>query len=70
MKKNIIEMIDLEFDEFDDEYKKRKNLKVFMGFSTSIPKVEETHIPIIPKYKKKLKSSKYVKPNKDNNSLF
>ena len=70
MKLNNLEMIDLEFEQFDDEYKKQKNLKSFLSFSTHIPKLEETNIPIIPKYKKKLKATKYIKPNRDNNSLF
>ena len=70
MKQKILEMIDLNFEQFDDDYKKQKNLKAFLSFSKHIPKLEETHIPIVPKYKKKLKASKFIKSNKDNNSLF
>jgi hypothetical protein len=70
MKLNKLEMIDLEFEQFDDDHKRQKNLKAFLSFSKHIPRLEETHIPIIPKYKKKLKASKFIKPDKDNNSLF
>ena len=70
MKQKILEMIDLDFEQFDDDHKKQKNLKAFLSFSKHIPKLEETHIPIVPKYKKKLKASKFIKSNKDNNSLF
>ena len=70
MKQKILEMIDLDFEQFDDDHKKQKNLKAFLYFSANIPKLEETCIPIVPKYKKKLKASKFIKSNKDNNSLF
>ena len=70
MKLKTLEMIDLELEQFDDDYRNKKNLKAFMGFSKHIPKLEEKQIPIIPKYKKKLKTSIYIKPNKDNTSLF
>ena len=70
MKIKNLEMIDLEFEQFENDRRNEKNLKAFMSFSMHIPKLEETQIRIIPKYKKKLKATKYIKPNKDNNSLF
>ena len=70
MKLDKLEMIDLEFEQFENDRRNEKNIKFFMNFSMQIPKLEEKQIPIIPVYKKKLKASKYIKPNKDNNSLF
>ena len=40
------------------------------GLAKFIPNLEEKQIYITPNYKKKLKSSTYIKPNKDNTSLF
>tara|TARA_R110002096_G_scaffold426838_1_gene637066 strand:- start:544 stop:756 length:213 start_codon:yes stop_codon:yes gene_type:complete len=70
MKLKTLEMIDLELEQFDDDHSNKKNLKAFMGFSKHIPTLGEKQIPIIPKYKNKLKTDKYIKPNKDNISLF
>ena len=70
MKLKILDMIDLELEQFDDDRRNKKNLKTFMGFSKHIPSIDEKEIPIIPMYKKKLKTSTYIKPNKDSNSLF
>jgi len=70
MKLKILDMIDLELEQFDDDRRNKKNLKTFMGFTKHIPSLEEKKIPIIPKYKNKLKTNQYIKPNKDNTSLF
>ena len=70
MKLKILDMIDLELEQFDDDHRNKKNLKAFMGFTKHIPSLGEKQIPIIPKYKNKLKANKYIKPNKDNTSLF
>lgn len=70
MKLKNIEMIDLEFEQFENDRRNEKNLKTFISFSKHIPKLEETNLPIKPIYKKKLRASKYIKPDKDNNSLF
>ena len=73
-KRKKIKALDKKIKAVDEEIKntnkKQKNLKAFLSFSKHIPKLEETHIPIVPKYKKKLKASKFIKSNKDNNSLF
>ena len=70
MKQKILEMINLELEQFDDDHNNRKNLKGFMAFNKFIPNLQEKEIYITPKYKKKLKTSTYIKPNKDNKSLF
>ena len=64
-------MIDKEFEDFEKESKKEKNLKLLIDFETT--KVDHIGKSInfgIPKYKKKLKSSIYIKNKKNNNSLF
>ena len=66
----IVEMIDLEFEEFDNERKNERNLKAFIGFKANPPNHRSVDIPIKPKYAKKLKSSKYIKPNRNSNKLF
>jgi len=70
MIEDIIAMIDLEFEDFDNERKREKNLKVFLGFESSSQKHKSVDIPIKPKYSKKLKSSKFIKPNRNSNELF
>jgi hypothetical protein len=70
MIEDIIEMIDLEFEEFDNERRNDKNLKAFLGFKASTPKHKSVDIPITPKFAKKLTASKYIKPSRNNNELF
>ena len=70
MIEDIIKMIDLEFEEFDNEHKNDKNLKAFLGFKASTPKHKSVDIPIKPKFAKKLIASKYIKPSRNNNELF
>ena len=70
MRENIIKMIDLEFEEFDNENKKKKNLKALLGFKASTPNHRSVDIPIKPKFSKKLMASKYIKPSRNNNELF
>jgi hypothetical protein len=67
---DIIKMIDLEFEEFNDKHRNEKNLKAFLGFKASTPKHRSVDIPIKPKFAKKLTASKYIKPNRNNNELF
>ena len=70
MIESIIEMIDLEFEDIENERKRERNLKVFLGFEATSQKHKSVDIPIKPKYDKKLKSSKYIKPNRNSNELF
>jgi len=70
MIEGIIEMIDLEFEEFDNERRNEKNLKAFLGFKASTPKHMSVDIPIKPKFAKKLTAGKYIKPNRNSNELF
>jgi hypothetical protein len=70
MIEDIINMIDLEFDDFDKERRNDKNLKAFIGFESNSLKHKSVDIPIKPKYAKKLKASKYIKPNRNSNELF
>jgi hypothetical protein len=70
MIKDIIKMIDLEFEEFDNERRNEKNIKAFIGFKASTPTHKSVDIPIKPKFVKKLSAGKYVKPNRNSNELF
>ena len=70
MKEDIIKMINLEFEEFDNENQNKKNLKALLGFKASTPKHKSVDIPIKPKFAKKLMASKYIKPNRNSNELF
>jgi len=66
----IIKMIDLEFEEFDNERRNEKNIKAFLGFKSNEHKHSSVDIPIMPRYSKKLVTSKFIKPNKNSNELF
>ena len=70
MKEDIIKMINLEFEEFDNERQNNKNLKALLGFHASTPKHKSVDIPIKPKFAKKLMAGKYIKPNRNSNELF
>jgi len=70
MIEDIIEMIDLEFEEFDNERRNEKNLKAFLGFKASTPNHRSVDIPIKPKFAKKLIAGKYIKPSRSSNELF
>lgn len=67
---DIIEMINLEFEEFEDDRRKEKNLKAFIGFIANTPQHKSMDIQFKPKYTKKLVASKFIKPNKNSNELF
>jgi hypothetical protein len=67
---SINEMIDQEFEEFEQDRNKRKNIKGFLNFAMSELSYNEQSFNISElKFKKKLTTSVYVKGN-NNNQLF
>lgn len=69
--KDFLQMIDEQFEDFENERNKRKNLKMIIDFtSTSISHEGKEFIMTKPKLKAKFKSSVYIKDNKKGNSLF
>jgi len=69
---DITEMVDNDLDDFYKDRDRFKGLKMLLGFGASEYSHEESNIQINnPKYKKKLKASKFIKKggNKDK-SLF
>jgi hypothetical protein len=67
---SINEMIDQEFEEFEQDRNKRKNIKGFLNFAMSELNYNEQSFNISElKFKKKLTTSVYVKGN-NNNQLF
>ena len=70
--KEINEMIDHEFDEFEHDRSRRKNIKAFLKLKSSVYDFTETKLTMTdPKFKKKLNTSVYIKhKNKNNNQLF
>ena len=67
---DFIEMVNDELDQFEEDGKRHKNLKMLMDFESSNLSHSEKEIKIVPKFKKKFKSEVYVKLNNKNNSLF
>ena len=64
-------MIDEQFEDFENERGKRKNLKMIVDFSsTSISHEGKEFTITTPKLKERFKSSVYIKDNKKGNSLF
>lgn len=64
-------MIEEEFEDFEQERKRTRNLKLLVDFgTTNITHNEKSITFTSPKYKSKLKTSVYIKKNKNNNSLF
>ena len=64
-------MIDEQFEDFENERNKRKNLKMIIDFtSTNIFHEGKEFTMTKPKLKAKFKSSVYIKDNKKGNSLF
>jgi hypothetical protein len=71
IKKDFLKMIDEEFEDFEKEGKRERNLKLLIDFG--ITSIEHSGKNINfgkPKYKSKFKSSIYIKDKKNNNSLF
>ena len=66
---HINEMIDQEFEEFEQDRNRRKNIKGFLSFTSSDYSYNEQSFNINEmKFKKKLTTSVYVKGSK--NQLF
>lgn len=67
---SILEMIDLSLEDFENDKRNEKNLRMLLNFkSTSIEYREKNFKIDQPKFKKKLNTSVYIK-NKNNNQLF
>lgn len=65
------QMIDDEFDEFEKDRGRHKNLKTFVSFGASEYSYDEKAISMNePKFKKKLNTSVYIKNNNNKNQLF
>lgn len=67
-------MIDQEFEDFENDRKSRKNIKLLLSFNknSALHYDEKNIIMTTPKFKKKLSTSIYIKQtkNKNNNQLF
>jgi len=71
IKKDFLKMIDEEFEDFERESRRERNLKLLIDFGTTNITHNEKSIDFgKPKYKNKFKSSIYIKDKKNNNSLF
>ena len=67
---DYVQMVNDELDQFEEDGKRHKNLKMIIGFNAADLSHNEKEIKITPKYKKKFKSQVYIKKNTNNNSLF
>jgi|TARA_B110000238_G_scaffold183704_1_gene210471 hypothetical protein len=71
---DINTMIDQEFEDFENDRKSRKNIKLLLSFNTnSVLNYDEKNIIMTePKLKKKIGTRIYIKQNKNknNNQLF
>jgi hypothetical protein len=71
---DINTMIDQEFEDFENDRKSRKNIKLLLSFNrNSVLNYDEKNIIMSePKFKKKIGTSIYIKQtkNKNNNQLF
>lgn len=71
IKKEFLKMVEEEFEDFEMERNRERNLKLLVDFgSTNITHNEKSITFTPPKYKSKLKTSVYIKNNKNSNSLF
>ena len=71
IKIDFLQMIDQEFEDFENEKNKRKNIKMLLDFSTSTYSHTGKEFKMTkPKLKARLKSSVYIKENNKGNSLF
>ena len=72
MKKiDFLKMIEEEFEDFETENNRERNLKLLVDFGTTSIMHNEKSINFTPpKYKSKFKSSVYIKNTKNSNSLF
>ena len=67
---DYVQMVNDELDQFEEDGKRHRNLKMILGFDSADITHKEKNIIITPKYKKKFKSNIYVKKNTNNNSFF
>ena len=71
IKKDFLQMIEEQFEDFENERSKRKNLKMIVDFtSTTISHEGKEFTMTKPKLKAKLNSSFYIKNADKGNSLF
>ena len=71
IKKEFLQMIEEEFEDFENEKDNRKNIRLMMDFaSTDISHTGKEFTLTSPTLKAKFKSSVYIKDNKKGNSLF
>lgn len=64
-------MVAQEFEEFENEKNKRKNIKMMLDFNSSTYSHTEKEFKMTkPRLKAKLKSSVFIKDNNKGNSLF
>lgn len=67
---DYMQMVNDELNQFEEDGKRHKNLKMIIDFNATDLSHSEKEIKITPKYKKKFKSQVYIKKNTNNNSLF
>ncbi len=71
IKIDFLEMVAQEFEDFENEKNKRKNIKMMLDFSSSKYSHTEKEFKMTkPRLKAKLKSSVFIKDNNKGNSLF
>jgi hypothetical protein len=71
IKKEFLQMIDEEFEEFENEKNKRKNIKMIIDFNSDVVIHSSKEFTMTkPKLKAKFISSVYIKKNNKGNSLF
>ena len=71
IKIDFLEMIDQEFEDFENEKNNRKNIKMMLDFNASTYSHNAKEFKMTkPKLKATLKSSVFIKDNNKGNSLF
>ena len=71
IKIDFLEMVAQEFEDFENEKNKRKNIKMMLDFSSSKYAHTEKEFKMTkPRLKARLKSSVFIKENNKGNSLF
>jgi hypothetical protein len=71
IKIEFLQMIEQEFEDFETEKNKRKNIKMMLDFNSSKYSHTGKEFKMTkPKLKAKLKSSVFIKENNKGNSLF
>ena len=71
--KQVLDMIEQDFEDFEKDRESRKGLKTMMDFDSTRIYYEVTKMQtkVTPKFKAKIKSSVYIKQDPNNkNSLF